>query len=51
MQVLNFNPLSTPFKKILSSLYGTSALIPAVRTAQFNIILSETVSLYHKDES
>jgi hypothetical protein len=41
MQVFNFISLSTPLRKYLSSLHGTSALIPAVRTAQFNIILSE----------
>jgi hypothetical protein len=51
MQVLNFISLSTPLSKILSSLHGTSTLIPAVRTAQFNIILSETVGPYHGDES
>jgi hypothetical protein len=51
MQVFNFISLSTPFKQLLGSLHGTLALIPAVRTAQFNIIFSETVGPYHEDES
>jgi hypothetical protein len=50
-QLLNFISLSTPLSKLLSSPHGTSALIPAVRTAQFKIILSETVSPDRKDES
>jgi hypothetical protein len=41
MQVLNFYFALNPLSKILSSLHGTSALIPVVRTTQFNIILSE----------
>jgi hypothetical protein len=41
MQVPNFHFALNPLSKVLSSLHGTSALIPVVRTAQFNIILSE----------
>jgi hypothetical protein len=41
MQVLNFYFALNLLSKILGSHYGTSALIPVVRTTQFNIILSE----------
>ena len=43
MQVIKFLFFSQPTKQILGSLYGTSALIPVVRTAQFALGLGEII--------
>ena len=41
MEVIKFYFTLNPLNKLLDSLHGTLALIPVVRTAQFNTILSE----------
>jgi hypothetical protein len=48
MQVLNFYFSLNPLSKVLSSLHEIWALIPVVRTAQFNIILSEPPVINNK---
>ena len=41
MEVIKFYFTLNPLNKLLDSLHGTLALIPVVRTVQFDIILNE----------
>ena len=48
MQVIKFYLTLYPLNKFLDSLHGTLALIPVVRTTQFNTILSKPpVIIFH----